>query len=88
MDKADKIVRYDYIRLDPAKNGFTLSYECIKEDLSKPKGTFDPCCNWDKAEQEVFQTSDSVSWDQAMDQAVERMKTLYKFNREQKSSEY
>ena len=81
--------KYRYIRLEPAKNGFSLSYDCVKENPMKAKGDFE-CCNISTSEQEVFQTSDSVSWDAALDQAAARMKVLYKENREMKeeSSEY
>lgn len=76
-----EIESYDYIRLEPAENGFTLSYECRKKNPMKKESTFE-CCTYGESKKEVFQTSDSVSWDQALDQAADRMKVLYKHNRE------
>ena len=83
----DKIEKYDYIRLEPAENGFSLSYECVKKNPMKGESSFENCM-MHESKKEVFQTSDSVSWDQALDQAASRMKELYRHNRENKKSEY
>ena len=81
------IIKYDYIRLEPAENGFSLSYDCVKKNPMKSESTFESCHLYEH-KQEVFQTSDTVSWDQALDQAAARMKELYRYNRENKKSEY
>lgn len=84
---AEDIIKYEYIRLEPAENGFALSYDCVKKNPMKAQSTFENCHSYE-SKKEVFQTTDSVSWDQALDQAAAKMKELYRYNRENKKSEY
>jgi len=79
-------VKYEYIRLEPAENGFSLSYTCVKKNPMKPQGTFESCMMHED-KKEVFQTTDSVSWDQALDSAAAKMKELYRYNRENKKED-
>ena len=79
-EEEEKIESYGWIRLEPAENGFTLSYDCKKKNPMKKESTFE-CCTYSESKQEVFQASDSVSWDDALDQAAERLKELHRYNR-------
>lgn len=78
---AEEIIRYDYIRLEPAKNGFMLSYSCVRENEMKPRSEFE-CCEMSKHETEVF--DDSENWEDAFDRATAKMKELYLFNQKNK----
>lgn len=80
-----KILEYKYIRLEPADNGFALSYECVKENLMAPKSDYGCCGTMYEDKREVFEAAeDTGGWEGAFDRAAGRMKEIYMHNRDYK----
>lgn len=72
---------YDHIRLEPAENGFIVSYMAEVQNPNEPQSIYNPDATTHKRFEEVFEAgSGKGGMKKALSSAIDRFKGLHAIN--------